>query len=274
MQRRGRRRTRFGYYLRSIVSLLTGFHDPARIVRIFSPFPPAGLTTVRLREPRVRLSVRGAPDVWSVKETWLDRFYERCDFPVEPGWTVVDIGAGIGEFTLLAACAGARVVAFEPSPTSFSLLRVNLDANGAGHVMAVQAAITDKTGAARIDIDGNPLTARAGAGSGIEVRALSLQDALAEAGVAHIDMLKIDCEGGEYAILGPASPDLFAGVKRIVMEAHDLDGDHTMAHLVMLLEGYGYRVETFPNPVHTWTGYLRAERIGDRAPDDAPRRAS
>lgn len=45
----------------------------------------------------------GATDVWSAKETWLDRFYERCGFPIAPGWTDVDIGAGIGEFILLAS---------------------------------------------------------------------------------------------------------------------------------------------------------------------------
>lgn len=265
MQRRGRRRARFGYYLRSIATLLTGFHDPTRIVRIFSPLPPAGTTTVSLRQSQARFTVRGATDVWSVKETWLDRFYERYGFTIEPGWTVVDIGAGIGEFTLLAASAGARAVAFEPSPASFSLLRRNLEANGAGNVVATHAAVTGRTGTTRIAVEGDPLTARAGEGSGVQVRALSLQDALAEVSMRAVDMLKIDCEGAEYDILMAATPALFARVRRIVMEVHDLDDDHTMSHIVRHLEGAGYRVETFPNPVHTWTGYLRAEH--DRQDD-------
>jgi FkbM family methyltransferase len=38
---------------------------------------------------------------------------------------IVDIGAGIGEFTLWAAGAGARVLAFEPDPLAFACLERN-----------------------------------------------------------------------------------------------------------------------------------------------------
>ena len=41
------------------------------------------------------------------------------------GDVVVDVGAGIGEFTLWCADAGARVVAFEPDPLAFACLEQN-----------------------------------------------------------------------------------------------------------------------------------------------------
>jgi hypothetical protein len=44
------------------------------------------------------------------------------------------------------------------------------------------------------------------------------------------------------------------------MEYHDLDDVREHRGLSRLMERGGYRVETFPNPVHTWTGYLRAWR--------------
>lgn len=44
------------------------------------------------------------------------------------GDVVVDIGAGIGEFTLWCADAGASVMAFEPDPRAFACLERNLPA--------------------------------------------------------------------------------------------------------------------------------------------------
>ncbi len=264
-QRRSRKRgprARYGYYLRSVWSLLAGFSHPLRILRVFSPLPRSGVTTVRLRRTGVSFRVRGATDVWSVKETWLDRFYERYGFVIGPGWVVVDIGAGIGEFTILAAHDAARVVAFEPSPASFALLRENLALNGVTSVDAIEAAVGATSGTVSIDVDGDPLTARSGTATsgGVMVRSFSLADAMTEAGIERVDLLKLDCEGAEYDILRGAGKDVLARVERIVMEYHDLDDAHERESLVRSLKDAGYEVETFPNPVHTWTGYLRAWR--------------
>jgi FkbM family methyltransferase len=56
---------------------------------------------------------------------------------VQPGMTVVDVGANLGLYSLLfAALVGptGRVISFEPDPDLFSLLRDNCAANGADHV--------------------------------------------------------------------------------------------------------------------------------------------
>jgi hypothetical protein len=45
-------------------------------------------------------------DILGIKEAFADCFYTRFGYAVEPGWTVVDIGAAIGEFTVLAAGCG------------------------------------------------------------------------------------------------------------------------------------------------------------------------
>lgn len=262
MHPRGRRRTQYAYYLKSVWTLLSGIHDPLGTLRIFSPLPTPTVTTVRLRRHAATFRVRGASDVWSVKETWLDRFYERHGYAIEPGWRVVDVGAGIGEFTLLAAMSGARVVAFEPSPTSFATLRENLGLAGMADVVALDIAIGDSEGSTILDITGDPL--RHGPthdpAAGIQVRALSLAGALREGGLDRVDLLKMDCEGAEYDILRGAEPDTLARIDRIVMEYHDLDEQRIHGELVKALEGAGFQVETFANPVHTWTGYLRARR--------------
>jgi len=60
---------------------------------------------------------------------------------VSEGMTVVDLGANIGYYTLLAAKLVGRkgkVFAFEPGPDNFSLLLKNIEANGYDNVIPVQ----------------------------------------------------------------------------------------------------------------------------------------
>ena len=64
---------------------------------------------------------------------------------------VVDIGANIGYYTLLAARRGAAVVAFEPDPENAALLRKNVRENGfEASVEVVQKAVWDRTGSERL----------------------------------------------------------------------------------------------------------------------------
>jgi ubiquinone/menaquinone biosynthesis C-methylase UbiE len=53
--------------------------------------------------------------------------------------TVVDIGAGTGQFTLAAAAAVRRVVAVDVSPVMLARLREKLDVDGAGNVETIEA---------------------------------------------------------------------------------------------------------------------------------------
>ena len=49
----------------------------------------------------------------------------RTGYAPREGDIVIDVGAGIGEFTLWCADAGARVIAFEPDPLAFACLEKN-----------------------------------------------------------------------------------------------------------------------------------------------------
>lgn len=67
---------------------------------------------------------------------------------IRKGQVVVDIGANIGYYTLIAArLVGptGKVYAFEPDPANFILLRKNVEANGYRNVVLVNSAVSDKT---------------------------------------------------------------------------------------------------------------------------------
>jgi tRNA G46 methylase TrmB len=131
------------YYALSVIRVLVGFRRPWRVLYV--------LAGAKLRPPE-RVAIRNGPeflvrsrmDAWCVKETWLDQFYERHLGAVRSDWSVIDIGAGIGDFTVKAAMAARNgfVLALEPFPDSHALLLQNLKLNNCANVRAHRAEKT------------------------------------------------------------------------------------------------------------------------------------
>ena len=66
-------------------------------------------------------------------------------------------------------------------------------------------------------------------GVGTDVETVSFDDAVAAAD-GPIDVVKIDCEGGEYDLVLGSSPASWANVQRVVLEWHPVAG-HEWAEL-------------------------------------------
>jgi len=260
---------KYSYYLWSIIELFVGFENPLLLVMIFLKATQPGTQMVRLRKQGLHFNIRGAMDVWSLKETFVDRFYETCGFAIQPGWKVIDIGAGVGDYTLFAATAaqGVQVFAFEPFPGSFDLLQDNLRLNNISNVQTFAEAIDAVSGEALLDFSGGePLQIQSHLKEGesseksLQVRVGSLAETLPRLGLEACDLLKLDCEGAEYSILMKAPPATLERIQRIVMEYHDNLVRYNHDDLARFLKEQGFDVETFPNPVHTHLGYIRAVR--------------
>lgn len=214
-------------------------HRLAEVIRIVGeehgfPDAPEVITRATVRHRRVprptEFCVReGHPtDAEVLSEVW------RADqYAVEPadvaGKVVVDVGANIGAFSVLAASMrAARVVAFEPEPSNARILRLNAttwpkievrqealgsaDAElilapgpGGVHGGGSHALLPTESGVpAALDESENVVVPFRHAGV-----------ALAEIGP--IGLLKLDCEGSEYAIVSVLDLTL---IERIVGEWH------------------------------------------------------
>jgi FkbM family methyltransferase len=159
------------------------------------------------------------------------------------------------------------VFSFEPYPQSFALMQENLHLNKVSNARAFDQAIGGSTGEMVLDLTGGePLqfqshrTQAAPVEKGLSVNALSLADAFAMLEIESCDLLKLDCEGAEYAILFDTPRSVLELIQRIVMEYHDNVVQYTHRDLARFLDEQGFKVETFRNPVHTYLGYLRAVR--------------
>jgi FkbM family methyltransferase len=210
-------------------------------------------------------------DLWVLKEVCLDDVYLPHPVQPEPDWSVLDIGGGIGEFAVWMAtrCPRGIVHSYEPLIGAFSLLQENVVLNGIGNVVAHRAAVAAREGegALRWSAGQPPVLARFVKGGEGEPRvvARTLASALAALPGAGCDLMKIDCEGGEFDLLLGADCAILDGVQRISLEFHEGVTSHRGADLARHLSSCGYRVRLIPNPVHGSLGQLYAERVTDAA---------
>ena len=149
------------------------------------------------------------------------------------GDVFVDVGANWGYFTLAAAHwdgDSGRVLAFEPEPRLFKLLRMNLEANALRQVVPRRLAIADGAGripftafAASGDNWGQTHTVDTGTTPDFVADAAALDDVLDAKVIDRVALTKIDVEGGEAAALAGMQRGLRAGrYAYILIECHPL----------------------------------------------------
>ena len=243
----------FSGWRRALFALASGSGRPFRLVR---------------RSDGLALGFRSPLEIWVAMETCLERQYDALSPRLPDDATVVDIGAGIGDFTLHAArrVPGGRVVAYEPDPGSFRLLEANVSANRVRNVVAVRAAVGGGANELRL-CDARRAaersTAVARGEDGRLVPATTLDRLFEEHGIESCDLLKIDCEGGEFDILFAASPGALARIGHICLEYHDDATAFRHDDLVRFLEERGFGVRLRPDPVHRRIGLLDAANRQD-----------
>jgi FkbM family methyltransferase len=125
------------------------------------------------------------------------------------GGVFVDVGANVGTYAMVLARhvgASGKVIAIEPHPITHARLAFNRTASNFTQVVLVAAAAGPSDGELMIETDGDNLGAShivsgEHAGHAIKVPSWRLQRILGDAGVSHIDALKIDVEGYEDRVL-------------------------------------------------------------------------
>lgn len=170
---------------------------------------------------------------------WFDDEYGLRELP-EPLHKVLDVGANVGLFTLKVKnmFPGAVVHSYEPDEASAVHFRRNAERLEA--VEFFLEGVSDRSGSAEIlrsDSTRLTQTSKTDDGSG-SITLAGLDDVMQRIG-GGVDLMKIDCEGGEWEIMNnrPAIRE----AAKIRMEYH-LWGGKTISDLRRLAEDIGFEI--------------------------------
>ena len=173
-----------------------------------------------------------------------------------------DVGAHMGIHSLVAARAGARVVAFEPAPDSAARLRAAASENGL-RIEVVEAALGIEEGEVELFADPRYDLADAGvrsvAGAGTRV-AVAYATTLDTCGLDRLDVLKVDVEGAEAAVLEGARDSLVRLRPRAVIVESKGHGDSERVRAVLRHCGYEPTGQVLDGTNELWRP-LPADRI-------------
>ncbi len=230
----------------------------------------------RVRGTGVMVCLRhSTEDVWALDEVFSQRLYdpppqvEAALGGSEPKLDVVDLGANIGLFGAHAVdrYPDARITAFEPDRDNARLLACCVESNGRERTwQRIEACAWTRDGTLEFVAAQGAISHVAAVGERppgtTSVPALDVFPYLRE-----VDLLKIDIEGGEWAIM---EDERFASVpaRALVLEYHPhlCSQPDPRRHAIELLERSGYSVAPIFHRERDCVGMLWAWRDSQPSP--------
>lgn len=143
----------------------------------------------------------------------------------KPGDIVFDVGAHLGFETIYFADKmgpEGKVVSIEALPRICAMMKRSVELNGMAQVIPVGSAVSDAPGEVLIeDSDASDALANAiNSGSGVPVKAETIDTICETLGIGHIDFLKMNIEGAERpALLGMER--MIRNTKVVAISCHD-----------------------------------------------------
>lgn len=223
-----------------------------------------GYIFLHLRDKTI-FKVRNIMDLWVVTETYLSRDYEKHGTTIKDHWTIIDIGAAFGDFSILAAKRSPKnkVYAIEPLASSYALLQENIHLNRLKNVYSFPLALSSKYSQVSITENKNNYGhSHLSPKHSQTVTALSLDKFFSQHKITTCHFLKCDCEGSEYDIFLNLSPKTYKKIKNICMEYHLFSPTHSrlLKNMVSEFKKNSFTVTLTSNPVHSNIGFLFAHK--------------
>ncbi|SEN70551.1 methyltransferase, FkbM family [Chitinophaga rupis] len=178
----------------------------------------------------LKISIR--QNIWDariVREIFIEKPYLRyCVLPEKP--VIVDIGGYIGDFSIYCAkyLNPARVIVYEPTIENYEVLCENIALNHFEHVIEPINKAAGRSGELVLNVqslDNGEMHVSSYWYEGCErrsVQSISLEELYQAHHLHQLDLLKIDCEGGEYDLLPEVSDALLSITRNIVFEFHEV----------------------------------------------------
>ena len=164
----------------------------------------------------------------------------KVNVTVKPGDIVIDAGSWIGDFAAYASVKGATVYAFEPTETTFELLKKTAELNG--NITPINKGLSDENTdlTLYVNAEGNS------GGNALKdkttekmiptssVSTIRLDDFVRENNLPRVDFIKADIEGFERHMLAGAQETLARFAPKLALCTYHLPDDpQVMAELIL-----------------------------------------
>jgi len=185
---------------------------------------------------------------------------------------VVDVGAYVGLYSILSSMLvgkGGFVIAIEPVPPTFRVLKRNLELNNVKNAVALNLALSGQNGEQDLYV---PKVSSAGSSffldhlkaqsvkdyGKIRVRFSSFDNLTKKINLKHVDIVKVDVEGAELSVLQGASKSLEKGlIDKLVVEVHKtVNRPEAVADF---LRAHGYILDAYFD-INGYSGMLYAHQ--------------
>ena len=169
-------------------------------------------------------------------EIFTENAYKISHLTIKEMDVVVDIGANVGLFSLnVSQYTKNKIIALEPHPDNFSILKDNIECNGLENVICINLGIKKKNEGERYFYENsnhagfvmeNSLTQKNidkfnKHNEIFSLACTTFKDLCDTQNINKINLLKLDCEGAEGEIIQSLSQSDMNKIEKLVIEFHD-----------------------------------------------------
>jgi len=200
----------------------------------------------------------------------IDELYIRQNyfqyFDLNEGDKVVDAGANIGLFTVLAAKKlnnTGKVIAIEPDDNNFEILKENIKINELTNVIPVKKGLWKENTTLEFNLGLRPGEHSLHendqmSGEKVKIDCITLDNLLSELNIKSVNFIKMDIEGAEIEALQGCQTILKSeSVKWVIEALHIVEGQPTYKKIVPVIEASNYHLLT---PVDNYRGTIYASK--------------
>lgn len=223
---------------------------------------------IKFNKQEIKFHYQSEADLSVIDEFFVDKMYRTTESLVSQTTNpILDIGAHIGCFSVFARKLNSHspIIALEPEPNNFKLLKENLKLNHCENIITKQMALVgchpefisgsqkmlkqvqhDNSIILYLNEDSHNHSTFYETAESIIVPAITLEDLIIKNKLKKIGILKIDIEGEEFSVIKNIKPKTWSIIENIILEYHDFRGnDHN--DLENIIRSHGFSVEHFPN---------------------------
>jgi len=187
------------------------------------------------------------------RHIYLMGAFDRSTFEVllmlaKPGDVLLDIGANIGYVSacFLRHVHGSKAIAIDPQPKVIDLLRENLGLFGSDRYQIFPVGISEHDSKAWLEIDeannGASKVVDSNRDNAVEIELWSAQRLFEAIGDQKVDLVKIDVEGHEHAILESCLPFFEKYKPRAILFENQTKSAAPNGLIGLIFERFGYQV--------------------------------